>query len=48
MTGIVVHGIPGSPYYRSALPGLEEKGIAYRLAILPLGITRSERLLKVA
>ena len=29
---IVIHGVPGSPYVRSALLGLEEKGIPYRLA----------------
>src|ERR1700720_2813868 len=44
MTDIVVHGIPGSPYLRSALLGLHEKGASYRLAVIPQGIggTRSE------
>jgi glutathione S-transferase len=32
-----VHGIPGSPYVRSPLIALEEKGVAYRLAALPFG-----------
>jgi glutathione S-transferase len=34
MSGIVVYGIPGSPYTRSALLGLHEKGAAYRLAVI--------------
>jgi glutathione S-transferase len=34
MTDFVVYGIPGSPYLRSALLGLEEKGARYRLAVL--------------
>jgi glutathione S-transferase len=44
MTDIVVHGIPGSPYLRSALLGLHEKAAAYRLAVIPQGIAgaRSE------
>ena len=41
MSGIVVHGIPGSPYVRSALLGLEEKRIPYRLAIMPMGAART-------
>ena len=41
MSGIVVHGIPGSPYVRSALLGLEEKQIPYRLAIMPFGAART-------
>ncbi len=41
MSGIVVHGVPGSPYVRSALLGLEEKNVPYRLAILSPGSVRS-------
>jgi glutathione S-transferase len=44
MTDFVVYGIPGSPYMRSALMGLEEKSTAYRLAVLgrDIGAARSE------
>jgi glutathione S-transferase len=31
MSEIVVYGVPGSPFVRSVLIGLEEKGAAYRL-----------------
>jgi glutathione S-transferase len=34
MNDIVVYGIPGSPYLRSALLGLQEKGAGYRLAVV--------------
>jgi glutathione S-transferase len=34
MTEFVLHGIPGSPYVRAALMGLEEKAADYRLAPL--------------
>jgi glutathione S-transferase len=34
---IVIHGVPGSPCVRSALLGLEEKGIPYRLAPVQIG-----------
>ncbi len=34
MSEIVIHGVPGSPYLRSALLGLEEKGLPYRLALM--------------
>ena len=34
---IVVHGVPGSPYVRSALLGLEEKAIPYRLSPIEIG-----------
>ncbi len=37
MTEFVVHGIPGSPYVRSPLIALEEKGARWRLAALPFG-----------
>ena len=44
MTDFVVYGIPGSPYLRSALLGLEEKSTSYRLAVLgrDIGGARSE------
>ncbi len=41
MSEIVVHGVPGSPYFRSAMLGLEEKGIAYTKAFMPFGTMRS-------
>ena len=37
MNEIIVYGIAGSPYLRSALLGLEEKGLPYRFAALPFG-----------
>jgi len=37
MTDIVVYGIPGSPFLRSVLTLLEEKGAAYRLRPLAPG-----------
>jgi len=40
---IVVYGVPGSPYTRSALLGLEEKHASYRLATLALNSTRNEQ-----
>src|SRR5882757_3970380 len=44
MSDIVVYGVPGSPYLRSALLGLHEKGTPYRLAALGQGVggARSE------
>jgi glutathione S-transferase len=43
MSDIVVYGVPGSPYLRSALLGLHEKGASYRLAVLSgIGATHSE------
>ena len=43
MSDIVVYGVPGSPYLRSALLGLHEKLIPYRLAVLDgVAGTRSE------
>jgi glutathione S-transferase len=38
---VTIHGIPGSPYVRSALLALEEKGVAYRLAPMQFGTTKS-------
>ena len=35
---IVIHGVPGSPYLRSALLGLEEKGLPYRLNAIELKV----------
>jgi glutathione S-transferase len=46
MSDIVIHGVPGSPYLRSALLGLEEKGAPYRLAVMRIGTNRSEEHLK--
>lgn len=37
MADFVVYGVPGSPYLRAALLGLEEKGASYRLAVLRVG-----------
>ncbi len=44
MSDFVVYGVPGSPYVRSALLGLHEKGAACRLAVLgkDLGAPRTE------
>jgi glutathione S-transferase len=42
MSDIVVYGVPGSPYLRSALLGLHEKEASYRLAVLDFGAARSE------
>jgi glutathione S-transferase len=45
MNDFTVYGVPGSPYVRSALLGLHEKGAPYRLAVLgrDLGGSRSEQ-----
>jgi hypothetical protein len=37
MADFTIHGVPGSPYVRSALLGLEEKGAAYRFAAMQMG-----------
>ncbi len=42
MSDIVIHGVPGSPYLRSALLGFEERGVPYRLAAMPFGAQRGE------
>jgi glutathione S-transferase len=42
MSGMIVHGIPGSPYVRAALLALEEKGAAYELAAMHLGTLRQQ------
>jgi glutathione S-transferase len=41
MSEFVVHTIPGSPFARSVLATLEEKGAAYRLAPVPQGTLQS-------
>jgi len=41
MTEFILHGVPGSPYVRSALLGLEEKRADYRLAAMSMGSLRS-------
>ena len=46
MSDIVIHGVPGSPYVRSALLGFEERSIPYRLEVMPLGSRHSEEHLK--
>jgi glutathione S-transferase len=38
---LVVYGVPGSPYLRSALLGLEEKGLPYRLAEMGMGTSKT-------
>jgi glutathione S-transferase len=42
MTDITLYGVPGSPYLRSALIALEEKGLDYTIAAIPPGSSRSE------
>ena len=42
MSGFIVHSIPGSPYGRSVLATLEEKGAAYRLSPVAPGTFQSE------
>ncbi|MEO7688933.1 MAG: glutathione S-transferase family protein [Sphingomonas sp.] len=37
----VLHGIPGSPYVRTPLLALEEKGLSWRLAAIPMGGNRT-------
>jgi glutathione S-transferase len=41
MSEFIVHAIPGSPFSRSVLATLEEKGAAYRLAPVAPGTLRS-------
>jgi glutathione S-transferase len=40
--GMIVHGVPGSPYVRAALLTLEEKGAGYELAAMKLGTLKQE------
>ena len=42
MSGMIVHGIPGSPYVRAALLALEEKGAAYELAAMSFGTLKQQ------
>jgi len=44
---IVIHGVPGSPYLRSALLGLEEKGLPYRLNVIGVEARRDPQYLKL-
>ena len=46
MSEIVVHGVTGSPFVRSVLMGLEEKGLTYRTVALGPGILRGDEHLK--
>ena len=41
MAEFIVHGVPGSPYVRAALLGLEEKGADYRIARLDPSANKS-------
>src|SRR4051812_40950946 len=41
MSAFLVYGIPGSPYLRSLLAGLEEKGLPYHLTALAPGQHKS-------
>jgi glutathione S-transferase len=41
MTEVIVHGVPGSPYVRSALLGLLEKGAPHRLAVMGMSDGKS-------
>jgi len=41
MTDFILHGIPGSPYVRTVLLALEEKGLPWRLAAVPMGAHRA-------
>jgi len=47
MSEIVIHGILGSPFVRSVMLGLEEKGQAYRFQSLAPGESKSEAYLKL-
>ena len=42
MSGMIVHGIPGSPYVRAALLTLEEKGAPYQLAAMQFGTLKQQ------
>ncbi len=41
MSGFIVHSVPGSPFGRSVLATLEEKGAGYRLAAVAPGSLKS-------
>src|SRR6185369_2098714 len=38
---IVIHGVPGSPYVRMPLLTCEEKGVAWRLAAMEMGSSKT-------
>lgn len=42
MSGMIVHGVPGSPYVRAALLTLEEKGADYQFAAMKPGTLKQE------
>jgi len=42
MSGMIVHGIPGSPYVRAALLTLEKKGADYELAAMQFGTLKQQ------
>lgn len=42
MSGMIVHGVPGSPYVRAVLLTLEEKGADYELAAMKPGTLKQE------
>jgi glutathione S-transferase len=42
MSGMIVHGVPGSPYVRAALLTLEEKGAQYEFAAMTLGTLKQQ------
>jgi glutathione S-transferase len=41
MTDFTIYGVPGSPYLRSALLGLEEKGAKYHFAAMQFGANKT-------
>jgi len=41
MTDFTVHGIPGSPFVRTVLLALEEKGLPWQLAAIAIGAQRA-------
>ena len=41
MSEFIIHSVPGSPFGRSVLTTLEEKGASYRLQSVPLGTLQS-------
>ena len=41
-SGMIVHGVPGSPYVRAALLSLEEKGADYELAAIAPGMLKQQ------
>ena len=42
MSGMIVYGIPGSPYVRAALLPLEEKRATYEFAAMAPGTTKQQ------